>query len=93
MKSFPPLDSLPSLPDEQILALCDMMMDDADQEELSDLLWQQNAGVIDDAGREGLAALMNIYRNGLVVKATALEIAVHRGLQPRGPYGRESQEK
>ena len=92
MRSLPSLASMPSLPDDEILALCGMMMDEADQEELSDLLWAQNAGELDEVGRVRLKALMRIYGDSLVVKATALEIAVRRGLKPRGPYGRDSQE-
>jgi len=71
------------LPDKEILALVDMQMDAGQQEELDDLLAGNREGELEDAERERLDALMQIYRRGLVRKAQALRIAVARGLKPR----------
>jgi hypothetical protein len=69
-----------SLTDEQVLALCDMQMDDNQQQELNELLAQQREGQLTELAREQLERLMNIYRRGLVQKAEALKVAVARGL-------------
>jgi len=69
------------LTDEQVLALRDMQMDQSQQEEMSDLLAAQGDGTIDDAGRKRLKELLDIYGDGMVRKATALQVAVERGLQ------------
>lgn len=71
-----------SLSDDDVLALCDMEMDEHQQDELSDLLDQQREGQLTAAGHERLDQLMTIYRRGLVRKAEALKIAVERGLRP-----------
>lgn len=70
------------LPDQQVLALCDMQMDREQQEELSDLLARNREGVLDQQERARLDELMQIYRHGLVRKAEALKVAVERGLRP-----------
>jgi hypothetical protein len=70
------------LPDDQVLALRDMDMDDAQQAELSELLARQREGVLTETERAQLDNLMRIYRNGMVRKAQALKVAVDRGLQP-----------
>lgn len=71
-----------SLPDDQVLALCDMQMDTEQQEELGDLLSRNREGLLGDAERTRLDDLMQIYRRGLVRKAQALKVAVGRGLRP-----------
>ena len=71
-----------SLPDDQVLALRDTQMKDAEQAELSDLLAQQREGTLNDIGRERLSTVMSTYRQGMVRKARALKVAVERGLQP-----------
>ncbi len=71
-----------SLPDEQVLVLCDMAMSETDQAELSDLLADQREGQLDDARRVRLDELMQVYRRGLVRKSEALRVAVQRGLRP-----------
>ncbi len=73
------------LSDAQVLALSYSYMDLDQQEELSDLLADQREGVIDQAGRNRLEKLMQIYRRGLLRKAEALKVAVERGL--RAPLG------
>ena len=71
-----------SLPDEQVLALRDLQMPDAQQRELSDLLARQREGQLADTERPRLDALLDAYRRGMVRKARALKVAVERGLQP-----------
>lgn len=70
------------LPDDRVLALCDLQMDNVQQRELSDLLAQQREGTLDQAGRVRLDTLLAIYRHGMVRKAQALHEAVARGLRP-----------
>jgi hypothetical protein len=74
----PPVESLP---DDKILALCDVQMDLEQQEELGDLLARNREGLLDKAGRTRLDELMHIYRRGMVRKAQALKVAVERGLR------------
>jgi hypothetical protein len=70
------------LPDDQVIALRDTQMDDAQQAELSELLARQREGLLTSAERGQLESLMGIYRRGMVRKAHALKVAVDRGLQP-----------
>jgi len=70
------------LPDDKVLALCDLRMSDEQQEELSDLLGRQREGTLDSTGRTRLDTLMALYRGGMVRKAEALKVAVERGLRP-----------
>lgn len=72
-----------SLPDDSLLALCDAMMEPAQQEELSDLLALHREGGLAESDRDRLDRLMAVYRRGLVLKARALKEAVARGLRPR----------
>ena len=74
-----PIDSLP---DTQVLALCDLQMSEAEQAALSDLLVRQREDMLEQDDRDRLGALMNSYRRGMVRKAQALQIAVERGLRP-----------
>ena len=71
-----------SLPDDQVLALCDIEMDVEQQEELGNLLARNREGLISNAERARLDELMMAYRRGLVRKARALKVAVERGLRP-----------
>ncbi len=73
--------SIDSLSDEQVLALCDMQMDEDQQQELSELLDQQREDQLTPTGHERLNELMTIYRRGWVRKAEALKVAVERGLR------------
>jgi hypothetical protein len=75
----PPVESLP---DDQVLALCDMQMDVEQQETLGDLLARNQEGLLSSAERARLDELMQTYRRGLVRKAQALKVAVERGLRP-----------
>ena len=71
-----------SLPDQQVLALCDLQMEPEQQEVFSDLLARNQEGQLNDAEVNQLNELMQVYRNGLVRKARALKVAVGRGLRP-----------
>jgi hypothetical protein len=71
-----------SLPDEQVLALCDMQMESEQQEIFSDLLARQREGQLTNSEVLQLDELMQVYRRGLVSKAKALKVAVERGLKP-----------
>ncbi|MEB3149286.1 MAG: hypothetical protein VKL60_09695 [Sphaerospermopsis sp.] len=71
-----------SLPDEQVLNLCDLQMESQQQEFLSDLLARQREGLLNEIENSQLDELMQVYRRGLVRKAQALKVAVERGLIP-----------
>lgn len=70
-----------TLPDEEVLALCDSQIEPGQQEELSDLLARNREGLLQDREHSRLDELMRIYRRGLVRKAHALKVAVARGLK------------
>ncbi|CCI19168.1 conserved hypothetical protein [Microcystis aeruginosa PCC 9807] len=74
--------SIESLPDNQILALCDLQMEAEQQELFSSLLAQNQEGELNQAGVSQLDTLMQVYRRGLIYKARALKVAVERGLRP-----------
>ena len=71
-----------SLPDVELLALCEATLDDTQQAALSDLLQWQRERRLNDTERQKLDALMLRYRRGLVFKGRALKEAVARGLKP-----------
>ena len=73
-----------SLPDAEVLALANIMMSEADGEELNDLLDDQQEGQLTPETRVRLDDLLLQYRQGMVQKSTAMRIAVERGLRPRG---------
>jgi hypothetical protein len=86
--SLPPLspqaDSaqpLSALPDEQVLALADAQMEPAQDQQLSRLLNQQQAGALTEAERSELFVLMQVYQERLLRRAQALREAVRRGLR------------
>lgn len=70
-----------SLPDAQVLALCDSQLSPEQQTTLSTLLAQNQQGQLGDSDRQQLDELMQLYRSGLVRKARALQVAVSRGLK------------
>ncbi len=76
----PPVESLP---DGELLAICDATLDGVRQEELSVLLADHREGTLAISQRVRLEELMAGYRRGLVLKARALSEAVARGLRPR----------
>lgn len=77
-------DELPveSLPDDQVLTLCDLQMENQQQEFLSELLAHQRERPLNEIENSQLDELMQVYRRGLVRKAKALKVAVERGLIP-----------
>jgi hypothetical protein len=85
--SLPPIsaeiDTLPSiseLSDQQVIALTQLEMDPAQDIRLSELLDKQQSGTLNPKEPQELDDLMQIYREGLLRKATALAEAVKRGL-------------
>lgn len=75
--------ALELLSDEELLAVCDGQLETSLQELLSDLLERNQEGALDGVERRQLDELMRTYRAGLLRKAQALKLAVHRGLRPR----------
>ncbi|MFN6513194.1 MAG: hypothetical protein RMY29_001665 [Nostoc sp. CreGUA01] len=71
---------LESLPDAEVLAMCDVQMQAEQQEVFSDLLARHREGQINDLEAHQLDELMQVYRRGLISKARALKVAVERGL-------------
>jgi predicted transcriptional regulator len=74
------LEPISELPDEQVLALTELQMEPDQDARLSELLDRQQAGLLLEDERLELQALMQIYQEGLLRKATALSEAVKRGL-------------
>jgi len=68
------------LPDEQILALTKLQMDEASQSELSELQAQNREGSLDSSSSQRLDQLMGVYRYNMVRKAEAFKVATERGL-------------
>ena len=75
--------SIDLMSDDEVLALAHMMLPEAQQEELSDLLYEQSESLITEAGRIRLVELTEIYKDGLLRKSEAIVVAVQRGLMPR----------
>ena len=69
-----------SLPDTQVLALCDGQSHEQ-QTTLSEFLSRNQEGDLGEAETRQLDELMKVYRAGLVRKARALHVAVSRGLK------------
>lgn len=74
------LSAIANLSDTEVLVLTKLQMEPAEDSRLSELLDQQQAGTIVDMERSELQKLMQIYQEGLLRKATALQEAVRRGL-------------
>jgi hypothetical protein len=74
------LEPISDLSDEQVFALTELQMEPDQDARLSELLDRQQAGLLAEEERLGLQALMQIYQEGLLRKATALSEAVKRGL-------------
>lgn len=70
------------LSDADVLAVADSRMDLALDQHMSELLDKQQAGRLADDERPMLLALMQVYQDGLLRKAQALNEAVRRGLLP-----------
>jgi hypothetical protein len=74
--------AIESLPEDSIVALCDASLDEAAQEQLSQLLASAREGELDEGDRTNHEQLMALYRQGLKLKARAWKEAVARGLRP-----------
>ena len=72
-----PIDTLP---DEQVLALCNLLMGEQQQRLFSDLQARNSEGLLNAQEVKKLNELMQVYRHGSVRKAKALQVAVMRGL-------------
>lgn len=71
-----------ALPDDEVLSLCDLRLDEPIQAELSQLLDSQRERPLDTPENLRLDDLMRLYRRNQVRKARALKVAVDRGLRP-----------
>lgn len=67
--------------DDELLKLCDAELPFSIQQELSDLLARNRESRIDAGARNRLDELMSAYRQALVIKAKAWQLAVARGLR------------
>ncbi|MFO0756824.1 MAG: hypothetical protein U0359_10045 [Byssovorax sp.] len=67
--------------DDEVLALTELQMDPAEDQQLSAMLDRQQAGTLRAEERVELMALMEAYQDGLLRKAQALREAVKRGLR------------
>lgn len=74
------LEPISDLSDEQVFALTELQMEPDQDARLSELLDRQQEGLLAEDERLELQALMQIYQEGLLRKATALSEAVKRGL-------------
>ncbi len=74
------LPSISELSDPQVMALTHLEMEPAQDVRLIELLDKQQAGTLNPEEPQELENLMQIYREGLLRKATALAEAVKRGL-------------
>jgi predicted transcriptional regulator len=86
-RSLPPisaqtntLQSISELSDQQVMVLTHLEMEPAQDIRLSELLDKQQSGTLNPEEPQELDTLMQIYREGLLRKATALAEAVKRGL-------------
>ncbi len=73
-------EPISTLSDEQVISLTKLQMETEQDQKLSDLLDQQQAGMLTEIEQLELQALMQVYQAGLLRKATALSEAVKRGL-------------
>src|SRR5690242_20033712 len=67
--------------DDELLKICNAELPSSTQQELSDLLTRNRESRMDTAERNRLDKLMAAYRQALVVKAKAWQLAVARGLR------------
>ncbi|MFO0125683.1 MAG: hypothetical protein ACK54J_00365 [Pseudanabaena sp.] len=74
-----PIDTLP---DEQVLALCNLQMGEQQQRVFSNLQARNSEGLLNAQEVKKLNELMQVYRHGSVRKAKAMQVAVMRGLIP-----------
>ena len=75
------IPSVASVSDEEVIALTELQMEPDQDQRLSELLYNQQAGTLTDAEHPQLWALMQVYQEKLLLKAQALREAVQRGLR------------
>ncbi|MBW4629500.1 MAG: hypothetical protein KME49_29310 [Brasilonema octagenarum HA4186-MV1] len=73
--------SIVSLSDEEVIALTELQMEPEQDQRLSELLYNQQAGTLADTEHSELWTLMQVYQEKLLLKAQALREAVQRGLR------------
>lgn len=73
--------SVTSLSDEEVIALTESQMEPEQDQRLSELLYNQQAGILTNAEHSELVSLMQVYQEKLLLKAQALREAVGRGLR------------
>lgn len=73
--------SVATLSNQEVITLTELQMEPEQDQRLSELLYNQQAGTLTDAERSQLWALMQVYQEKLLLKATALREAVQRGLR------------
>jgi Arc/MetJ-type ribon-helix-helix transcriptional regulator len=66
--------------DEEVLALANMKMSEAENRRMSELLGKQSEDAITPLERNELEAVMRVYQAGNLRKAQGIAEAVHRGL-------------
>jgi hypothetical protein len=69
-----------SLSDSEVIQLTQLQLSDDQQIALSELLERNRENSLDEHDRRYLDELMRAYEHGLLRKAQALRVAVHRGL-------------
>ncbi|MEH2145378.1 hypothetical protein [Nostoc sp.] len=74
------LETVSVLSDEQVLVLTELQMESEQDARLSEMLDRQQSGTLTEGDRSELQTLMQVYQEGLLRKATALNEAVKRGL-------------
>ncbi|HXU39012.1 MAG TPA: DUF6364 family protein [Blastocatellia bacterium] len=82
MDAIDQLRAISKLPNEEIVALTELRMENETDRRLSELLEHQQAAELTDLERAELAALMRAYEMGLLRQSQALVEAVNRGLRP-----------
>lgn len=73
-------DSISLLSDQDVLKLTHLEMEIEEDQRLSNLLDEQQAGTIKELENVELSELMQIYQEGLLRKAIGIQEAVKRGL-------------
>ena len=70
-----------SLSDEEVIALTELQMEPEQDQRLSELLYNQQSGMLINVEHSELVSLMQVYQEKLLLKAQALREAVGRGLR------------
>jgi hypothetical protein len=73
--------SVATLSNQEVIALTELQMEPEQDQRLSELLYNQQAGTLTETERSQLWVLMQVYQEKLLLKAQALREAVQRGLR------------